>query len=224
MLRVGLATIGGEESIWRVDTTPLCIYHNIYSAFPIFWCFEIRPAWAFTNQFVLPTSGFPCFHPGLDWDGWWWGVEEVLDFHHAVYLNSTLHHRIPFFHRFFPTDILNSRPLSPQKPVKNISTELPSNRNPAASFFQLGEQQWEALNSSEQLMARDFPVKDTLRANLRANFKLSNNFHILLYPIQIHGRGNVLFCPNIFNAIEQHLLILAGRWILRMKMYEMEIE
>ena len=73
-------------------------------------------------------------------------------------------------------------------------------------------------------MARDFPVKDTLRANLRANFKLSNNFHILLNPIQIHGRGNVLFCPNIFNAIEQHLLILAGRWILRMNMYEMERE
>ena len=130
----------------------------------------------------------------------------------------------PFFSPLFPDRHPQFPTTKPPKPVKNISTELPSNRNPAASVFQLGEQYWARVSSSEQLLARDFPVKDTLRANLRANFKLSNNFHILLYPIQIHGRGNVLFCPNIFNAIEQHLLILAGRWILRMKMYEMEIE
>ena len=45
-----------------------------------------------------------------------------------------------------------------------------------------------------------------------------------LLECMIHSRSFVLFCPNIFNAIEHHFLILAGRWILRMKMYEMERE
>ena len=127
----------------------------------------------------------------------------------------------PFFSPLFPDRHPQFPTTKPPKACQKHLNGASPKPKPRRKRFPTG---WTAVRSSEQLMARDFPVKDTLRANLRANFKLSSNFHILLYPIQIHGRGNVLFCPNIFNAIEQHLLILAGRWILRMNMYEMERE
>ena len=90
-----------------------------------------------TNQFVLPRSGFPCFHRGLDWDGWWkkcW----ISQPHHTTHLNWR-QHRI-LFSQLFPDPLPQSPTTKPPEPVKNIWTELSSNRNPAAGIFQLGEQ------------------------------------------------------------------------------------
>ena len=55
---------GGYMDGWH-DTSLLeeTVYSN---KLHLFSSFLLGRTWGRPNQFVLPTSGFPCFHPGLD--------------------------------------------------------------------------------------------------------------------------------------------------------------